>query len=369
MTAPFAKPPETQNGAERWRAVETRDGAARAAFVFAVITTGIFCRPGCPSRSPRRENVVFFDTPDQARAAGYRPCRRCRPEDEAETAGHDAAVACARHRLETETPAPGLSELAAEAGLSPGHFQRVFKVVVGLSPKRYAMAARANRLREALGAGATVTDALYDAGYGGPARAHAESDGVLGMTASAYRRGGAGEIIDHVMAPCALGIVLVAATQRGICVVQPADVGQEPALLESLRARFPKATLRPDGPAARTLLPLVLALIERPGQAEGAADLPLDLRGTAFQLRVWAALRRIPTGETRTYAEVAAAIGHPSASRAVANACGANPVAAVVPCHRVVRGDGGLGGYRWGLDRKRALLEWEGAESPPTSAP
>jgi AraC family transcriptional regulator of adaptative response/methylated-DNA-[protein]-cysteine methyltransferase len=370
VTAPFATPTESQNGAERWRAVETRDGAARTTFVFAVITTGIFCRPGCPSRRPRRENVVFFDTPDQARAAGYRPCRRCRPEEGgAQTAVHDAAVASARHRLETETPAPGLAELAAEAGLSPGHFQRVFKAMVGLSPKRYALAARAHRLREALGAGATVTDALYDAGYGGPARAHAESDGVLGMTASAYRRGGAGEIIDHVTAPCALGLVLVAATARGICAVQPADVDQEPALLESLRARFPKATFRPDGPAARALLPLVLALIERPGQAGGVDDLPLDLCGTAFQLRVWAELRRIPPGETRTYAEVAAAIGHPAASRAVANACGANPAAAVVPCHRVVRGDGGLGGYRWGLDRKRALLDREGAESPPTSGP
>lgn len=370
MTPPFAIPNEALDDAERWRAVETRDGKARAAFLFAVVTTGVFCRPGCPSRRPRRENVVFFDTADQALAAGYRPCRRCRPEEgSAQRASHDAAVANARHRLETETPAPDLSELAVEAGLSPGHFQRVFKAMVGLSPKRYALAARAHRLREALGAGATVTDALYDAGYGGPARAHVESNAVLGMTASAYRRGGPGEIIDHVTAPCAVGLVLVAATARGICAVQPADVGQEAALLESLRARFPKAILRSDGPAARTLMPLVLAMIDHPGQAKGVADLPLDLRGTAFQLRVWAELCRIPPGDTRTYAEVASAIGHPAASRAVANACGANPAAAVVPCHRVVRGDGGLGGYRWGLDRKRALLEREGAGAPPTSAP
>lgn len=213
-----------------------------------------------------------------------------------------------------------------------------------------------------------MTDAIHEAGYSGPARAHAESDGVLGMTASAYRRGGAGEVIDHVTAPCALGVVLVAATERGICAVQPGDPGCEAALLESLRNRFPRATLRADGPTARAVLSMVLALIEAPGRRAGD-DLPLDLRGTAFQLRVWAELRRIPPGQSRTYAQVAAAVGQPSAARAVANACGSNPAAVVVPCHRVVRGDGGLGGYRWGLERKRRLLdseqEQDGASDPP----
>jgi len=364
VTVPFATPTETETAtesdADRWRAVEARDGSARTAFVYAVVSTGVFCRPGCPSRLPRRENVVFFHTPDQARSAGYQPCRRCRPDEGGahQVAGHDAAMACARHRLETETPAPGLTELATEAGLSPGHFQRVFKARVGLSPKQYARACRAQRLRAALEAGETVTDAIYQAGYSGPARAHADAAGVLGMPASRFRQGGAGEVIDHATVPCMLGVVLVAATGRGICAVQPGDPGCEAALLESLRARFPRATLRADGPAARSVVPVVLRLIEQPN-ADAGAGLALDLDGTAFQLRVWQALRHIPPGETRTYADVAAAIGRPSAARAVANACGSNPAAIVVPCHRVVRGDGGLGGYRWGLERKRRLLESE----------
>ncbi len=353
--APLPVPGDREDA--RWRAVVERQAPYGDGFVYAVMTTGIFCRPGCPSRRPRRDNVRFFDDAAAARAAGFRACRRCGPDDAPGQAPRDLAVACARHRLETETPEPPLADLAAQAGLSPGHFQRVFKACVGLSPKQYARAARMDRLRSALRAGQTVTDSVYAAGYSGPARAHADVAGGLGMTASAYRRGAAGEFIDHATAPCCgFGVVLVAATARGVCAVLPGDAGTEAGLLDALRMRFPNATLRADGPAARAVLPVVLRLIERPGEG---GSIRLDLRGTAFQFRVWAELRRIPPGETRTYAEIAIAIGQPTASRAVARACGANPVAAVVPCHRVVRGDGGLGGYRWGIERKRVLLDRE----------
>ncbi|MQX37504.1 bifunctional DNA-binding transcriptional regulator/O6-methylguanine-DNA methyltransferase Ada [Roseospira navarrensis] len=343
----------------RWQAVQARRPAADDGFVYAVATTGIFCRPGCASRRPRREHVRFFDTAEAAVAAGFRPCRRCRPDHGAADPQAEA-VARARRRLEADPDEPCLADLAAEAGLSPGHFRRVFQARVGLSPKQYAKAVRADRLRAALETGATVTDAIFDAGYGGTARAHADAAAGLGMTASAYRKGGAGEVIDHAQADCRLGRVLVAATPRGLCAVAFGD--DDGALVADLRARFPRATLQAGGPAARAVLPTVVRLVAAPeeGGWDGAPDPPpLDLRGTAFQMRVWAELRRIPPGQTRTYAELAAAVGQPSATRAVANACGSNPVAAVVPCHRVVRSDGGLGGYRWGLARKRALLDGE----------
>jgi len=338
----------------RWRAVADRDPLPDAPFIYAVSTTGTYCRPGCPSRRPRRENVAFFETPAEARAAGFRPCRRCCPDEGAGVA-QAAMVARAQRRLETEPEEPTLADLAADAGFSPAHFQRVFKAHVGLSPKQYARAVRAHRMRTALDQGASVTEAIYDAGYSGPARAHADTVGVLGMTASAYRTGGQGEIIDYTLADSGLGRVLVAATPRGLCMVALSD--DDGALLASLTVRFPKAKVRLDGEAARAVLPAVLRVVEDPRQP---VDVPLDLRGTAFQMRVWDELRRIPPGETRTYTQVAAALGQPSATRAVANACGANPVALAVPCHRVVRSDGGLGGYRWGLERKKALLDGEG---------
>lgn len=341
----------------RWRAVTNRRPMVDDAFVYAVTTTGVYCRPGCPSRRPRRENVVFFDHAEAARTAGYRPCRRCRP-DEPVGAALDAVIDRARARLDSDDEGdPSLAALAEEAGYSPGHFQRLFKARVGLSPKQYARAARVGRLRTALGSGSSVTDAVYAAGYGGTARVHADAPAGLGMTPLAYRKGGAGEVIDHALADGTLGRILVAATARGLCLVAMGD--DDGLLLEDLRRRFPAATLRADGPAAHAMLPTVLALAAEPG-IPAAADLPLDLRGTAFQLRVWQELRRIPAGETRTYAEVAAGLGQPTATRAVAGACAANPVALVVPCHRVVRSDGGLGGYRWGVTRKRALLDAEG---------
>lgn len=352
----------------RWHAVLAREtsGPGGDGFVYAVSTTGIYCRPGCPSRRPKRAHVVFFATAGQALAAGYRPCRRCRPDAAAAPPADRGAdvVAQVRARLDaagTDADAdaePSLSDLAAALGLSPAHLQRVFSAAVGITPKQYAQALRATRLRAALEEDRTVTEAILAAGYGGTARAHGAARGVLGMAPSAYRRRGAGETIDHVVAPCVLGQLLVAATGRGLCLVALGD--DTSALQADLKTRFPAATLRADGPAAVAFLPAVLGVLETPVRpAPGAADLPLDLRGTAFQQRVWAILQRIPPGETRTYAEVAAALGQPSAVRAVAGACGANPAALVVPCHRVVRSDGGLGGYRWGVDRKRALLARE----------
>ncbi|WP_299438430.1 bifunctional DNA-binding transcriptional regulator/O6-methylguanine-DNA methyltransferase Ada [uncultured Rhodospira sp.] len=352
-----ATPSQDDDGdTARWRAVVERRPSAGSAFVYAVTTTGVYCRPGCPSRRPNRDNVVFFDSPEPARAAGFRPCRRCHPDASASNGALEASVTAARQHLETCETEPTLADLAAEAGLSPGHFQRVFKAMVGVSPKAYARAVRAARLRTALEEGATVTEAIYGAGYGSPARAHNDVGPALGMSPSAYRKGGAGAVIDYVTGDCVLGRVLVAATARGLCSVAFGD--DDAALLDSLRARFPNASLRADGDSARTVLPAVVALAAEPG---APFDGPLDVRGTAFQLRVWEELRRIPPGETRTYREVAAAIGRPTATRAVANACGDNPVALVVPCHRVVRTDGGLGGYRWGLARKRTLLRHEGA--------
>ncbi|KAA5604181.1 bifunctional DNA-binding transcriptional regulator/O6-methylguanine-DNA methyltransferase Ada [Roseospira marina] len=346
--------------ARRWRAVADRQPIADEPFVYAVATTGIYCRPGCPSRTPNRENVVYFATPAAAEAAGYRPCRRCWPQGADPDDSQTVAVARACRRLETDEAEPALADLAADAGLSAAQFRAVFKDRTGLTPKGYARAVRGHRMRAALEEGATVTEATYAAGYSGSARAHADAPGVLGMTASAYRKGGAGEVIDHATADSALGRVLVAATARGLCGIALGD--DDGALLATLWARFPKATLRADGPAAQAVLPVVLRVVADPRQNVAALpEVPLDLRGTAFQLRVWEELRRIPPGETRTYTEVAAAIGQPSATRAVANACGANPVAPVVPCHRVVRSDGGLGGYRWGLERKKALLREEEA--------
>jgi AraC family transcriptional regulator of adaptative response/methylated-DNA-[protein]-cysteine methyltransferase len=260
----------------------------------------------------------------------------------------------ARWRLDTEEEAPTLAELAAEAGLSPGHFQRLFKARVGVSPKGYARAVRATRLRTALEEGATVTEAIYGAGYGGPARAHGEAGAALGMSPSAYRKGGAGEVIDYTISDCVLGRVLVAATPRGLCAIFLGD--DDAALYDSLRARFPKAEVRAGGDSARAVLPTVQTLAAEPGRP---FDGPLDVRGTAFQLKVWDALRRIPPGETRTYGAIADEIGQPTAARAVARACADNPVAMVVPCHRVLRGDGCPGGYRWGTARKLALLKAE----------
>ena len=334
-----------------WSAFAARDRAADGRFVAAVRTTGIYCKPSCPARHPKRDNVEFFTSPEQARAAGYRACRRCTPD----SLGRDReAVARALALIEAAEAPPRLAELAAAVGYAPHHFQRLFTRDVGLSPAAYARALRARRAERHLQEDKPVTDAIYDSGYAAPSRFYAEAGERLGMTPSAWRDGGRGETIRFVLADSPLGPLLIAATARGICSLNFDD--SEAAL----RARFPNATVMPDDGTIAPWVAAALALIERPA----AHDLPIDVQGTAFQEKVWRELRRIPLGETRSYAEIAAAVGQPGAVRAVGTANGANPVAVLVPCHRVVRSDGSLGGYAGGVERKARLLEREGVVAP-----
>ncbi len=348
-----AKPYDTDDA--RYEALRTRDRAADGRFWVGVHTTGVYCRPHCASRTPLRRNVSFYDSIAAARAAGLRACKRCRPDEQDRNA--TLAVDAARTieaALERGEPAPSLADLAERAGLSRFHLHRVFKAATGLTPAGYAAAARARRMREALPQAASVTHAIYDAGYSSNGRFY--ESGALGMTPSAFRAGGAGETIRFAVGACSLGQVLTAATVKGVCAI---ILGDDPdAMVRELQDRFPRATLVGADPAFEQLVGRVVSVIEHPGTN---SDLPLDVRGTAFQQRVWRALRAIPPGRTATYAEIATAVGAPAAVRAVANACGANPVAVAIPCHRVVRTDGGLGGYRWGIERKRALLARETA--------
>lgn len=338
----------------RWAAIEARDRAADGAFVYGVRTTAVYCRPWCPSRRPLRANVALFDTSADAERAGFRPCKRCRPAAGPAEDPHAAAVLAACRQIEAAEQEPTLRELAERAGISPFHFQRLFKAALGVTPKQYALAHRQRRLRERLAERASVTDALLDAGFESGAGAYADGASPLGMTPSAYRRGAPGEVIAVAVAPCSLGWAMVAATARGVCAI---ELGDEPqALRERLRARFLHAELREGDAAFGALVARVLAFIEAP---RAALDVPLDIRGTAFQRRVWEALRTLRPGETVSYAQLAERIGRPTAARAVAQACGANTLALAIPCHRVVRGDGGPGGYRWGAARKRAILARE----------
>lgn len=331
----------------RWRSVLAKDRAQDGRFVFAVATTGVYCRPSCPARPARRENVRLFAACADAEAAGFRPCRRCRPDEEARD-GMAVRRALATLR-DSEAPVP-LDRLAAEAGYSPAHFQRLFKAATGLSPAAYARALRHERAAAALSGAARVTDAIYDAGYGAPSRFYAASGERLGMTASAWANGGRGVTIRWAVAATALGPLLVAATDKGICRVA---FGED---ARALARRFPSAELAEGGADFAGLVQRVVAAVNAPGNG---ADIPLDVRGTAFQEAVWQELRRIPPGETRTYAQIAAAIGNPGAVRACGSANGANPVAVLIPCHRVVRADGSLGGYAWGEDVKAELLRRE----------
>ena len=339
----------------RWTAVVQRDATADGTFFYAVRSTGIVCRPGCASRTPKRANVAFFDTLQEAERAGYRRCKRCTPGEPTREELLAAQVVRACRRLEDEEPEPTLDALAAEAGLSRAHFQRAFKRLVGLTPKQYALTRRAGRFREGLQLAASVTEAIYDAGFGSSSRAYEGSDAELGMTPSAYRNGTAGLVIRYGVAACSLGWLLVAATERGICAIEFGDDSAE--LPTRLRDRFSGARLEEGGPEFLRVVEQVVAFVEAP--AQGIA-LPLDIHGTVFQQRVWAALRQVPPGATVGYAELAARIGRPEAARAVAGACAANGLAVAIPCHRVVRADGQLSGYRWGVERKRALLEREG---------
>lgn len=330
-----------------WAAFDTRDRAADGRFVVAVRTTGIYCKPSCPARRPRRENVSFHPDGAAARAAGFRACLRCRP-DEARRDG--VAVARAVELIEAAEMATPLAELAVRVGYAPHHFQRVFTRALGVSPAAYARALRAKRAAAALHEEASVTDAIYEAGYSAPSRFYEEAGRRLGMSPSAWRNGGKGAAIRWAVAETSLGPLLVAATDKGLCRVA---FENGPAELER---RFPRAEITPGGEALEALAAQVVASVERPDRA---ADLPLDVRGTAFQEAVWRALRAIPAGETRTYADLAADAGNPRAVRAAGTACGANQLAVVIPCHRALRTGGGLGGYAYGLDRKRALLERE----------
>jgi AraC family transcriptional regulator of adaptative response/methylated-DNA-[protein]-cysteine methyltransferase len=329
-----------------WTAFDARDRAADGRFVVAVRTTRIYCKPSCPARRPKRENVSFHADGETARAAGHRPCLRCRPDE----VGRDAvAVAKAAALIEAADEPPTLTELAAAVGYAPHHFQRIFARALGVSPAAYARGLRARRAAEALSEESSVTKAIYEAGYQAPSRFYADADARLGMRPSAWRNGGAGVAIRWTIASTSLGPLLVAATDKGLCRVtfEEDEAG--------LRARFPNAEIAPGGAALDDLALEVVALVDRPGRA-AATELPLDVRGTAFQEAVWAALKAIPPGETRTYAELAAAAGNPRAVRAAGSACGANPIAVVIPCHRALRSGGGLGGYAWGLARKEGLL-------------
>lgn len=336
----------------RWEAVRTRDSRADGHFVYAVRTTGVYCRPSASARLPKRQNILFFASAQDAEAAGYRPSRRANGDRTAATAQRAALVAQACHLIESAETAPSLDALAEQAGMSPFHFHRLFKAETGLTPKAYATAFRASRLRQELNAASgTVTDAIYEAGFQSNSRFYETADQVLGMPAQAYRAGGAGAVIRFAVAESTLGAILVAQSQRGICAIL---LGDDPDLLvRDLQDQFPRAELIGGDAGFEQLVAQVVGFVEAPGIG---LNLPLDVRGTAFQQRVWQALREIAPGDTASYTEIAARIGAPKAVRAVAQACAANHIAVAIPCHRVVRRDGNLSGYRWGVARKRELL-------------
>ena len=335
---------------EAWEAVLARDRSYDGRFVTGVLSTGIYCRPSCAARRPRRENVRFFADGAAARGAGLRACQRCSPDD---VSRDERAVLAAIEAIKAAGQPLALAALAAETGYSPTHFQRVFTQQTGLSPASYARALRAERAVQALTETTRVTDAIYDAGFSGPSRFYAASEGRLGMTPSAWRDGGRGVVIHWALVPTTLGAMLVAATDKGVCRL---SFNEDPA---ALAGRFPNAELAQGSAAFETLLAEVVAAVEAPGDRD-FAHIPIDVKGTAFQEAVWRELRRIPKGETRTYADIAAAVGKPAAVRAAGSANGANHVAVLIPCHRVIRSDGTLGGYAYGLTIKQELLAREG---------
>jgi AraC family transcriptional regulator of adaptative response/methylated-DNA-[protein]-cysteine methyltransferase len=330
-----------------WQAFLARDRMMDGRFVGCVTTTGIYCKPSCAARHPRRENMRFQPDPAAARAAGFRACLRCRPDEVGrDRLAVDAAVAFIRAAEEV----PALGALAAHVGYAPHHFHRLFKRETGLTPAAYARSLRAERLKAALGQGGSITNAIYEAGYSAPSRAYADAQRHLGMTPSAWKDGGRGAAIRWRAIETSLGPVLVAATEKGLCRISFGEGEEE------LRAHFPKADIFPADSALDAMAEAVAALVENPA---ASPDLPMDVGGTAFQQAVWSALRAIPPGETRSYAQLAAAAGRPTATRAAGSACGGNSLAVLIPCHRILRGDGSLGGYAWGTDRKRALLDRE----------
>jgi AraC family transcriptional regulator of adaptative response/methylated-DNA-[protein]-cysteine methyltransferase len=354
LREPVSRPFMTED--DQWDAVVRRDPNADDRFYYGVLSTGVYCRPSCASRPARRENVRFHRSCAEAEKAGFRPCKRCRPNEAPLAERRAAAVARACRLIEEAEEMPDLGALAAAAGMSRFHFHRVFKEITGLTPKAYASAERTNRVRDELAQSATVTEAIYGAGFNSSGRFYAISSKVLGMTPTDFRAGGAGAAIRFAVGECSLGAILVATSDKGICAIL---LGDDPdALARDLQDRFPNARLIGGDAEFERWVAAVVGLVDAPGLG---LNLPLDVRGTAFQQRVWQALSEIPAGATASYAEIAQKIGAPRAVRAVARACAANPIAVAIPCHRVVRRDGALSGYRWGVERKRALLEREAA--------
>ncbi|MEI9850293.1 MAG: bifunctional DNA-binding transcriptional regulator/O6-methylguanine-DNA methyltransferase Ada [Sphingomonas sp.] len=363
MTNSTPKPPKSAAPSiaddPRWARVVARDRSADGQFWYSVATTGIYCRPSCSSRTANPGNVQLYDTLEKARATGFRPCQRCKPEGPSLEAENGALVAKACRLIEASEEEPSLEALAEAVGRSPSYFHRLFKAATGLTPKDYAAAHRANKVRDELAAGSSVAQAIYGAGFNSSGRFYEKSTEILGMTPSQYRAGGADEQIRFAVGQTTLGAILVASSGKGVAAIL---LGDDPdALVRDLQDRFPRARLVGADQDYEALVARVVGLIELPGIG---VDLPLDVRGTVFQQRVWRALRQIPVGETVSYAEIARRIGSPTAVRAVAGACAANNLAVAIPCHRVVRNDGALSGYAWGVERKRVLL----AREAPTNA-
>ncbi|MCC6952721.1 MAG: bifunctional DNA-binding transcriptional regulator/O6-methylguanine-DNA methyltransferase Ada [Deltaproteobacteria bacterium] len=342
----------------RWNSVVSRDRSADGRFFFAVQTTGVYCRPSCASRLARRENVSFFETTEDAERAGYRPCKRCRPDQSSANVDAVALMLKACRFIEASEETPPLAQLATLVGLSPEYFQKTFRKLIGVSPKEYAIALRSEKVRQELATAESVTSAMYSAGFNSSGRFYDNAEKILGMTPTAYRAGGRGMNITVTVSTSWIGTVLVATTARGVCSVLLGDDAR--SVLTDIRSRFPLATFRDADSNSEQLVSAVIASIADPFTH---STVPLDVQGTAFQHLVWNALRQIPPGETRSYAQLAASIGRPASTRAVATACAANPAAVIVPCHRVVRADGSLSGYRWGVERKEQLLAREREQS------
>jgi AraC family transcriptional regulator of adaptative response/methylated-DNA-[protein]-cysteine methyltransferase len=341
----------------RWAKIIARDRSVDGQFWFSVFTTGVYCRPGCPARTPNPENVTIHDSLADAKATGFRACKRCNPDGRDRDGQRVALVARACKLIEESVQTPSLNDMSASMGLSPGYFHRIFKASTGLTPKAYATAHLARRVRSELAGGNSVTDTIYNAGFNSSSRFYEKSIGMLGMTPRRYRDGGARETIRFSVGSSSLGSILVASSEKGVAAIFLGDGSEK--LVRDLQLRFPKAELIGADEQYQQLVARVVELVEAPGLG---LDLPLDIRGTAFQQRVWKALQDIPAGTTATYAELATRIGSPSLTRAVAAACAANNIAIAIPCHRIIRQGGALAGYRWGVERKRALIDREAAE-------
>ena len=348
----------------RWARIVVRDKAADGQLWYSVATTGVYCRPSCPSRTANPKNVQLHDSLSSVKATGYRPCKRCKPDVPQVEGENSALIARACRVIETSDEEPKLNNLAGACGFSTSYFHRMFKAVTGLTPKRYYIAHRAAKIREGLQSSHSVTEAIYDAGFNSSGRFYEKSTDILGMTPTQYRAGGANEEIHFAVGQTTLGAILVASSQKGVASIL---LGDDPGeLVRNLQDRFPKAHLVGADRNYETLVAQVVGFVEAPNLG---LDLPLDIRGTAFQQRVWQALQAIPPGQTASYADIAWRIGSPRAVRAVAGACASNNIALAIPCHRVVRTDGSLSGYAWGVERKRALLDRESSKDSDASAP